>query len=359
MRAVVTPGSAHVARWSGAVAVVGPAGHDADAIITALDGTPARNEATVRALLTGAPSTVSAAVVLTDTEPGDARTALVTGQGRVTHSGATVATASGDLAWGLVTGTVVVVALDATATAAADGVRDLRAGIVAGSALTLSYEPASGPSVDADRSGASRPEDTGRFSFVDLRVTGEDLARDPLPIATPPGPQKGLVTVSTQPDGNDAVSETVLGIFCARHHFNHPQARYCNRCGLSMLQLTHNLVAGPRPTLGFLVFDDGATWALDRPYLLGRDGESARGDGAERLYVGGDAATVSVDHAEIRLESWNVTLMDLGSTNGTYLWDAAAGRWDPLIPRRPVTLEPGAVAALGHRTFVYESALLR
>lgn len=377
MRAVVTAGEGHVARWSDAAAVIGPPGAAADALVGALDALESRDIDGVRQLLATTPPEVSASVVLLGSSSLASHPALVTGAGIVTHGGATIAAGTDGVAEGDATGAPIVLAVDAATAAAAGGIGDLRTGIVAGAALTLLRDlldaapgaGGTGPRTDdsTDDSTAAEtlvfaPTTTGQFTFVDVRNTGTDVRRDPLPVATRPDPEAPLEpTISTEPGDpdEDRPDAEVLGIMCARNHFNHPHARYCNRCGLSMLQLTHNLVAAPRPTLGFLVFDDGATWAIDRSYLIGRDPTAPTTAALDRLGVGGDASTVSIDHAEVRLENWDVTLVDLGSTNGTFVWDTQTHRWERLTPRRPVTIAPGATAAVGHRTFVYESALLR
>lgn len=372
MRTVVTPGEGHVARWSDAVAVVGPPGPAADEVVIALDAMARRDVESVRALLDAAEG-VSAAVVIFDggeATVGGHHHAVVAGTAVVAHGAATLTAAGPTAAFGTVTGTPLALGLDGSVDASAGGIHDLREGIVAGVGATVIesataddrgdtgdvHDDVSGDSDSVGFGAATGP--TGEFSFVDLRATVTGVpAREPLPVEAAPDPQSAMATTVVAPALEEPGVE-VLGIHCARGHFNHPHARYCHRCGLSMVHLTHNLVPGVRPTLGFLVFDDGATWALDRSYVVGRERGGA-GAGADRLVVGGDASTVSVDHAEIRLEDWDVTLVDLGSTNGTFLWDATAQSWERLAPRRPVVIPPGSAAAVGHRTFVYESALLR
>ena len=153
-------------------------------------------------------------------------------------------------------------------------------------------------------------------------------------------------------DDDDVI---VQGIICSRDHFNNPAAAYCMVCGISMVHVTHNLVPGPRPTLGFVVFDDGSTFGLDRSYLIGREpGEPADRHTAP-LTIQDNNETLSRRHAEIRLIDWTVHLIDLGSTNGTFIWDAAYERWNKLEEHQLASLPPGATVALGRRTFVFES----
>lgn len=153
----------------------------------------------------------------------------------------------------------------------------------------------------------------------------------------------------------DAGRVEVEGILCQRHHFNNPSAAYCMVCGLSMLHLTHNLVKGPRPTLGFIVFDDGSTFGLDRSYVIGREPSVGDDSNTELLVLHDNNETLSRTHAELQLVDWTVRLMDLESTNGTYIWDQSFERWNQLAPGHPVDLNSGDTIALGRRTFVFES----
>jgi len=178
--------------------------------------------------------------------------------------------------------------------------------------------------------------------LLDAEVEADD-ARPPLPVASAaPAPAR----------------PRVLGILCSRGHFNDPQAYYCDHCGISMVHQTHNLVEGDRPSLGFLVFDDGATYTLEQDYVVGRepDGDPRLADGSARALLLDDAArTVSRVHAEVRLDGWRVTVVDRGSTNGSFVWVAATGSWQRLTPDVPVALEPGQHASFGQRAFRFES----
>ncbi len=188
------------------------------------------------------------------------------------------------------------------------------------------------------------------FRSVVLLGTPAQAAATPLPVAD--APKTGELSRGEL----DAGRVEVEGILCSRQHFNNPNAAYCMVCGISMLHLTHNLVKGPRPTLGFIVFDDGSTFGLDRSYVIGReptiDADSAA---AELLVLHDNNETLSRTHAELQLVDWTVQLLDLESTNGTYIWDQAFERWNQLAPGHPVELNSGDTIALGRRTFVFES----
>jgi hypothetical protein len=151
--------------------------------------------------------------------------------------------------------------------------------------------------------------------------------------------------------------ELVEGILCARQHFNNPLARYCQVCGISMVHLTHNLVERPRPTLGFIVFDDGTTIALDRSYAIGREPPTGGDTDLTPLVVDDDEHSVSRAHAELRLVGWQVVLRDLRSSNGTHVWDTQSSSWRKLPAGEQATLNAGTYAAVGRRVFVYQPSV--
>lgn len=191
------------------------------------------------------------------------------------------------------------------------------------------------------------------FRSVVLIGSTAPAARDPLPIVT---------GAESSGDGAGQASSTaqngrveVEGILCSRGHFNNPRSAYCMVCGMSLLHLTPDPVVRPRPTLGFIVFDDGASFGLDRSYIIGREPSPAHDRDAELLVVHDNNDTLSRTHAELRLDGWTVQIIDLGSTNGTYVWDAQNDRWNQLTAGHPIELQSGETVALGRRTFVFES----
>ncbi len=193
--------------------------------------------------------------------------------------------------------------------------------------------------------GTSQPVPSGPFEAVDWADPVE--TRQPLPVAT--REQSPSVDVGESAD-------QVLGIRCSRDHFNNPKASYCQVCGISMIHLTHRLEPGPRPTLGFVVFADGATYAVDRPYLIGRKPRPAPTSGLTALATQDQTQSVSREHGELRLDGWDVHYVDLGSTNGSFVWSPAAQTWTPLRPREPLTLTSGTNVSVGRMTFVFQGA---
>ncbi len=193
------------------------------------------------------------------------------------------------------------------------------------------------------------------FRSVVLIGTTAPRRLEPLPIA-----DDNVEEAAPSPAVEDAAQAQqgrveVEGILCSRGHFNNPQSAYCMVCGMSLLHLTPHRVVRPRPTLGFIVFDDGASFGLDRSYVIGREPSTTNDPHAELLVIHDNNDTLSRTHAELKLDGWTVQIVDLGSTNGTYIWDTQNDRWNQLTANHPVELQSGETVALGRRTFVFES----
>lgn len=212
-----------------------------------------------------------------------------------------------------------------------------------------------------DPTGAEAVEETsemGSLAFEAFELIPDTTeAREPLPLDTAPDDAPAAATPG-EVDEEVAEEDLVQGILCKRQHFNSPQAAFCSSCGISMVHQTHNLVRQKRPPLGFLVFDDGSTFTLDGRYVLGREPETDRlvdSGTARPIALDDPQASVSRVHAEVRLEDWDVQLVDRGSTNGTHVWDAQSSVWERLAVDQPRTVSPGTRGAVGQRTFIYES----
>lgn len=224
---------------------------------------------------------------------------------------------------------------------------DLRSGCVPGQGVLVAAPAAT-----------SDAEPT--FEVADLAAPADTNPRAPLPIAesaeaagaAAPAPP---AAPPDEPPATLGSTTEVMGIRCSREHFNNPRAAYCQVCGISMVHVTHYLVPGPRPTLGFLVFDDGATFALDRSYCVGREPASDPLRDLAPLVLSDERHSVSRSHAELLLDGWDLVIHDLGSTNGTFVWSNELQMWNRVVPGRPATVEPGTSVAIGRKVFVYES----
>jgi hypothetical protein len=149
----------------------------------------------------------------------------------------------------------------------------------------------------------------------------------------------------------------VRGIKCARGHFNDPRVAFCRLCGLRMNQ-TKEMSEGERPPLGFLVLDDGTTLVLAADLVIGRDPRNSASvrTGATPVCLSDSVGRLSRAHAEIRLIQWDVAVIDLASTNGTFVKPPGNEQWLRLTPRRPHLLAAGAEVQIGGRTITFESA---
>lgn len=150
----------------------------------------------------------------------------------------------------------------------------------------------------------------------------------------------------------------VRGIVCSRGHFNPPDARFCERCGISTVHQTHNVVTGIRPPLGVLVLDDGVVHPLAGDLVIGRAPEEAdevRSGRSTALALDDPELSLSRTHARLVLDGWEVRVEDAGSVNGTFLAEAGSEDWSRLEAGRPTTITPGARLRMGSRVLSFES----
>lgn len=195
---------------------------------------------------------------------------------------------------------------------------------------------------------ADAEEPTPEFESILLlpdAAAADDEPRDPLPVAgdAPVVPPDAVI---------------VKGIQCKRNHFNAPNAAFCGVCGISMVQQTHELVDGPRPPLGVIVFDDGTAFGLDADYVIGREPENDAqvSSGQLRgLTIEDPEGSVSRVHALIKLDGWDVQIVDRDSANGTRVSAPADDSWTSLTPHAPMVIQPGTKVQLGRRTFTFDA----
>ncbi|WP_246266363.1 FHA domain-containing protein [Pseudonocardia xinjiangensis] len=73
------------------------------------------------------------------------------------------------------------------------------------------------------------------------------------------------------------------------------------------------------------------------------------------LLVEDPSGAVSRAHAEIRVNGWDVLLVDSGSRNGTFVAGPGESAWTALPPRQSRWLVAGTRVRLGGRTFLFEA----
>lgn len=187
-------------------------------------------------------------------------------------------------------------------------------------------------------------------------VAPDEPRRPPLPVAFSPAaaPPTGSGPAALGPEAGTIV----LGFRCSREHLNDPRVSFCATCGIRMDQRTGVLVRGRRPPLGLIVLDTGSTFVLDDDYLLGREPDHDAEVLAGRLRplrLEDNSGTLSRAHVEIRLRDWDVTLVDRGSANGTYVAPPQQQGWVAVVPRQAFALTAGSQIGIGRRTFTFES----
>jgi FHA domain len=192
--------------------------------------------------------------------------------------------------------------------------------------------------------------------------------RAPLTPGRPLSPSRGPSPGGNAPRGPGAPRDRddspvvegprTRGHLCARGHLNDPRSHFCVLCGIRMNERTGELVFGARPPLGLLVFDDGATYTVDAEYLVGRMpdvDERVRNGSLRSIVVEDRSGAVSRVHAEVRVDGWDVMLVDSRSRNGTHVAGPGANTWTAVPSGRSHRLTPGTRVRLGSRTFLFES----
>lgn len=120
--------------------------------------------------------------------------------------------------------------------------------------------------------------------------------------------------------------------------------------------VNHTLVAGlgPRPALGLLLLDDGTTHPIDSDMIVGREphfhARVAAGHAVE-VTVNDPELNLSREHFAIHLHDWDVTAIDLNSSNGTLLQRSQTTDWVPLSTTDPVEVSSGDKLRAGSRIF--------
>jgi hypothetical protein len=155
-------------------------------------------------------------------------------------------------------------------------------------------------------------------------VGTSDPAAGPGP---PPSPQVAvsvdldpelLHTTVRPPAGEPIAGPSVDAVRCADGHLNPPAAERCRGCGGPVPSQAPQRV--PRPPLGVLRLSTGEVIPLDRPVVLGRAPGVPQGFGPDepyRIQVSSPDGSISRQHVEVVIDGWQVTVVDLESTNGT------------------------------------------
>jgi hypothetical protein len=325
MRVQPLPGAGLVLRTGDLLAVCADDGPETDALIALLQEVGADGAALIARL--GGNGTACAVAAL-----GDNPTILVRGEAAASVEGVRgrVDLHGPVLTHRTIDGPLWTVWLSLPGSGAPDPRTALDAGVVSGAGLVAQLSRPTPP--------PRRPDRAAPFEAV---IVLPGYAPDPGPAPAQP-----------------ATQALIEGVYCRDGHFNDPDQRYCQICGISMAQLTQVTRLGPRPPLGVLLLDDGSTLRLDTDYVVGREpgvDDDVAADRARSLRITGPASGVSRRHVRVRLSGWRVELVDLHSANGTFLHRPGAAEPERLTPGVPVVVTPGARVDVGRRWFRYES----
>ncbi|MGZ4652238.1 MAG: FHA domain-containing protein [Oryzihumus sp.] len=217
-------------------------------------------------------------------------------------------------------------------------------------------EPVTGPLGGSVGDGAGRREPVAaQFTVMRpvTRVRNVALGAAPTP-ARAPLPVAGAAADRTEAPTVDR-DVVVEGLPCPQGHLNDPRASACSLCGTD-LDPKASPVRATRPPLGVLVTDDGSVFLLTSDVVVGREpagSEEVRSGLAQPLQLRDEGHSVSRVHARVHLDGWDVTVVDSGSANGTYLSrTGSAGPWEPV--QEPTPLVAGDRLRLGKRQLMYD-----
>ena len=155
-----------------------------------------------------------------------------------------------------------------------------------------------------------------------------------------------------QVTGLDELSGTgpsVLAVFCEAGHPNPVHASSCRECDASITSRTGQV---ERPVLGVLRVSSGAIAVLDADVIIGRVPQGTSTTAAQSphlLAVPSPGKAISKTHCAVRVEGWDMSVEDLGSTNGTFL--LRAGEEPRRVPEhQQLFLRIGDVIDIGDDT---------
>lgn len=153
-------------------------------------------------------------------------------------------------------------------------------------------------------------------------------------------------------------SQKVEGKACPEcSELNSPSGFRCRVCSADLTDVA-DLVVADRPTLGYMLFDDGVAHPVAGPFVIGRSPELdyfVDSQPADIIVATDDARTVSRAHLEIRVAGWQVSVVDLDSANGSFV-ESGRSR-TKLKPHVAKTLSDGDKVHFGERFFDFRAKL--
>ncbi|MGO4384994.1 FHA domain-containing protein [Specibacter sp. RAF43] len=214
-------------------------------------------------------------------------------------------------------------------------------GIGAPAAGNIPPMPPTPPTVSAWTAGSDETPDAAPHETP-------DAAPHATPEAAPAATPEAAPAATAEPGRDQSPPPTgpvVVAQLCPQGHANPPGRPTCWHCGEAV---AGELVEVVRPRVGRMHISNGGVIDLDRTLIIGRLPSVDRVEGAEmpRLVQVDSGGDISRSHAEIRVDGWQVLLIDLHATNGTVLIRPGE---DPrrLAPGEQVVLKTDDRADLG------------
>lgn len=120
---------------------------------------------------------------------------------------------------------------------------------------------------------------------------------------------------------------------------------------LGDLEQTRVSAAAPRIPKVTLRADDGTERVVSSPVVIGRN--PSTGDGEVQFVLKDETRSMSKTHLRLDGTGTDITVTDLGSTNGSAIVRADGSR-ESLVPNTPTVLPEGATLTLGDRSMTVE-----
>ena len=135
---------------------------------------------------------------------------------------------------------------------------------------------------------------------------------------------------------------------------NPPEARSCRCCGVPIGDGNGELRVVAVPEVGLLRFSGGRVEALDSDLVIGR--HPGKNEARQRAVTHAeDDRTVSRRHIEVRLDGWDVIVVNLRKEGGTSV-ESVRGGFEELPAGTPRKLVPGDTVRFGGSWFRYEQS---
>lgn len=167
---------------------------------------------------------------------------------------------------------------------------------------------------DDEGAQGARPEPS--FPRVAADAAAAEASAEDYDAETVVGEQSAQEQERVQAESPQAM---VLAVLCQNGHLNPPHGKVCRICS-GPLGGEPNWY--PRPSLGEIWVSTGLNVPLDADIIIGRKPASAPEPGRPRAHlvpVPSPDQQISRTHCEIRVDNWDVRLVDRNSNNGTYV----------------------------------------